>query len=358
MNHNGHTYWLDKPYYSLNAYFKHTFGQKIYKIAVDAGLTCPNRDGAIDCRGCVFCSAGGSGDFAVPIGVRPYEHRSVDSNSPYGIMYDRQNIDTNAIRTVSVKRQIERGIAKFNKRVGERFVVYFQAYTGTYGDREYLRNIWSMALEEENVVGISIATRPDCLGLGNEPWQERCQGILDVIEDIRSRYEPAGKFIWIELGLQTIHRETADYIRRGYDLSIYDEAVRELAKRNIPYITHIILGLPHEDREMQLETVRYVCNAENRPFGVKLQLLHILKGTDMADAYAGGQLCVMDMDEYIDFVIDALLIIPDDIVIHRVTGDGPKNILVAPEWSANKRMVLNTFHRRMRERGAYQGSLC
>lgn len=330
--------WLGKPYYSLDAYFKHTYGQKIYKIAVDAGLTCPNRDGSIDNRGCVFCSAGGSGDFAVKI-----------EDTPYSRQYDTRAFT----RESSVKLQIERGMAKFNKRVGEKFVIYFQAYTNTYGDIDYLRRIWTQALDEENVVGISIATRPDCLGLDTDGWGKMCEGILPLLSELNKKYSACGKFIWIELGLQTIHEKTAGYIRRGYPLSVYEDATKSLTDIGIPFITHVILGLPYEDKSMMLDTVRYVC--ESGASGIKLQLLHVLKGTDLEKDYCDGVFSVMEMDEYIDLVVDAIGIIPEDIVIHRVTGDGPKNILVAPLWSGNKRVVLNTLHRRLKERGVKQG---
>lgn len=332
--------WLGKPYYSLDAYFKHTYGQKIYKIAVDAGLTCPNRDGSIDNRGCVFCSAGGSGDFAVKI-----------EDTPYSRQYDTRAFT----RESSVKLQIERGMAKFNKRVGEKFVIYFQAYTNTYGDIDYLRKIWTQALDEDNVVGISIATRPDCLGLNTDGWGKMCEGILPLLEELNKKYSACGKFIWIELGLQTIHEKTAGYIRRGYPLSVYEDATKALADIGIPFITHVILGLPHEDKSMMLDTVRYVC--ESGASGIKLQLLHVLKGTDLEKDYYASVFTVMEMDEYIDLVIDAISIIPENIVIHRVTGDGPKNILVAPLWSGNKRVVLNTLHRRLKERGVRQGGV-
>lgn len=341
MNDKNMPDWLGKPYYSLDAYFKHTYGQKIYKIAVDAGLTCPNRDGSIDSRGCVFCSAGGSGDFAVSINDTPY-HRQYDRRiSP-------KNDNGSQAKVISVKHQIERGMAGFNKRTGEKFVIYFQAYTNTYGDLEYLRKIWTAALDEENVVGISIATRPDCLGLNTI-----CEGIIPCLVELKKKYEPQGKFIWIELGLQTIHEETARYIRRGYALKVYDEAAKALLDIELPFITHIIFGLPSEDREMMLETVRYVCRSGAS--GVKLQLLHVLKGTDLAKDYEAGVFSVMEMEEYISLVISAISIIPPDIVIHRVTGDGPKSILIAPEWSANKRNVLNTLHKRFRESGVVQG---
>ena len=335
-----HIDWLDKPYYSLNAYFKHTYGQKIYKIAVDAGLSCPNRDGSLDTRGCIFCSKGGSGDFAVKLGESQ----------------DESSLCT-GLKQLSVKEQIIQGKARFNKETGDKFVTYFQAFTNTYGNPDYLRRIWTEALEEEDVVGISIATRPDCLG----------DEILHVLAELSQRYcvenNGQSKFIWVELGLQTIHNKTAEYIRRHYPLEAYEEAVSKLNKLGLPYITHVILGLPGETQEEMLETVFYVeqgvfeqdSHRKLKPFGIKLQLLHVLEDTDLAEDYRQRKFQVMEMDEYLELVIDCLQRINPDIVIHRVTGDGPKNILIAPTWSGNKKQVLNTLHKKMRERGARQG---
>ncbi len=336
--------WLGKPYYSLDAYFKHTYGEKCYKLAVDAGFTCPNRDGSLDTRGCVFCSAGGSGDFA-----------------------DKYNIN----------RQIETGLARFDKTVGKRFIIYFQAYTNTYGNIDYLRSIYTEALSHEQIVGISIATRPDCLG----------DEVIALLEELKNRF--SDKFIWIELGLQTIHERTAEYIRRKYPLSVYETAVQRLNKINIPFITHIILGLPNETEKMMLDTVKYVSNLSveylnknaakdpiipnidgyrtdsknnmidekyNYMCGIKLQLLHVLSGTDLARDYAEGSFHVLEQEEYIALVIKCLQNIDERIVIHRVTGDGPKKILIAPKWSGNKKAVLNALHKRMKELGARQGT--
>ena len=345
--------WLDKPYYSLNAYFKNTYGQKVYKIAVDAGLSCPNRDGTLDTRGCIFCSKGGSGDFAVKL--------------------DGQDecCDTRAV--LSVKEQIAQGKAKFNKDAGDKFVIYFQAFTNTYGNPEYLKRIWTEALEEESVVGISIATRPDCLGEEvievlrelQKKYCGACGGVDCDEDDHRETKENSSrsKFIWIELGLQTIHDKTAEYIRRHYPLSEYEGAVRKLHKLGIPYITHIIFGLPGETREEMLETVFYVeqgvfeqdSHSKIKPFGMKLQLLHVLEDTDMAEDYRQGKFKTMEMAEYLELVIEALQKINPEIVIHRVTGDGPKKILISPTWSGNKKLVLNTLHKKMRERDARQG---
>lgn len=402
--------WLDKPYYSLDAYMKYTYGQKVYKIAVDAGLTCPNRDGTLGERGCIFCSAGGSGDFAVPIvgGGRQtvysavtrragvggaaedtrsgadildtdcvYEHRSMRdsrgaSTEVYHKEYERRGSCVDVERkTLDVRRQMERGMAKFHKKVGEKFVIYFQAYTNTYGDPAYLERIWREALEEESVVGISIATRPDCLGIPGvsisekyaEPIaRDRRQGtessemVIGILARLQKEYATRGKFIWTELGLQTMHEKTAEYIRRGYPLSTYEAAIQALADNHIPYITHIILGLPGETEADMLATVRYVCGQQAKPFGIKLQLLHVLRDTDLYEDYAAGNFEVLSEDEYIELVIRCLEAIPDDIVIHRVTGDGPKNILAAPLWSGNKRHVLNTLHQKMKIEKREQGT--
>ena len=337
--------WLDKPYYSLNAYMRHVYGKKCYKISVDAGLTCPNRDGTLDNRGCIFCSAGGSGDFAVNIKADVYKR-----------CYDMKKTNTThmgARRIIDVERQIERGLAMMNKRVGDGFIIYFQAFTNTYGDIDYLRDIYTLALDNPKVVGISIATRPDCLGLGENILAD--SGVLSLLVELKRKYEPLGKFVWVELGLQTIHESTARYIRRHYSLDMYDKAVSALDEKGIKYITHIILGLPGEDENMMLETVGYVC--KKRPFGVKLQLLHVLAGTDLAAEYENGRFGVLGMEEYLQLVIKCLQRIDSDIVVHRVTGDGPKNILIAPKWSANKKLVLNTLLKMMRETGAEQGQL-
>ena len=336
--------WLGKPYYSLNAYFKNTYGEKIYKIAVNAGLSCPNRDGTLGSRGCIFCSRGGSGDFAVDMS-------GLDIETLNDKDYDKIMNSTDY-----VSRQIEAGITKFNKAVGDKFIIYFQAFTNTYGDIEYLRRIWTEALSHKDVVGISIATRPDCIGdevvyLLRELKEKYCCG--DYVNDLSGKDKSFDKFIWIELGLQTIHEKTAEYIRRGYHLSVYDEAVKKLDDIGIPYITHVILGLPYETSKMMLDTVRYV--NERKPFGIKLQLLHILEGTDLADEYRKGKFEVLDMESYISLVIECLENISPEVVVHRVTGDGPKKILIAPTWSADKKKVLNTLHKRMRELGAYQG---
>lgn len=304
--------WHGKPYYSLDAYLKNTYGHKCYKIAINAGLTCPNRDGTLDTRGCIFCSAGGSGDFAAT--------------------------------GETIAMQLERGKALFgDKHIGQHYIAYFQAYTNTYGPVEYLRSIYTEALSHEDVCGISIATRPDCLDVE----------ILDLLQNLQAQFPH--KFIWVELGLQTIHEQTAHYIRRGYPLSCFENAVRELISRNIPYIIHMILGLPGETPEMIYESIQYLNTC--KPFGIKLQLLHILEGTDLATEYKAGTFNTYTKDEYLNILIKSLELLSPDIVIHRLTGDGPKDLLLAPRWSLNKRDVLNSLHRLMKLANTYQGRL-
>lgn len=305
-------HWHGKPYYSLDAYCKNTFGHKCYKIAIDAGMTCPNRDGTLGTKGCIFCSAGGSGDFAV----------SGDS----------------------ITSQVISGKQKFGtKKVGEHFFAYFQAYTNTYAPIPYLRKIFTEALNEPQICGISIATRPDCLG----------SEVLALLEELQEMYP--NKYIWVELGLQTIHEDTAVYIRRGYKLDCFETAVNQLHKLQIPVIVHVILGLPGETDAHIYQTVHYL-NRQNI-FGIKLQLLHVLEGTDLADDYRCGLFRTYEKEEYLDILIHCLELLSPEIVVHRVTGDGPKDILLAPRWSLNKRDVLNSLHKKMKENNTYQGRL-
>lgn len=303
--------WNEKPYYSLDAYCKNTFGKKLYKIAINGGMTCPNRDGKIDTRGCIFCSAGGSGEFAAP----PFQN---------------------------CKEQIAYGLSLMQgKKTGSGYIAYFQSYTNTYAPVSKLRSLYQEALEDELIAGISIATRPDCLP----------DEVLSLLAELKSSYPD--KFIWIELGLQTIHEETALYIRRGYPLSVFEDAFCNLRKIGIPVIVHIILGLPFETEEMMLETISYInsCN----PFGIKLQLLHVLKGTDLLVDYENKLFDVLTMEQYLSILERCITHLSPEIVIHRVTGDGPKSLLVAPTWSLNKRLVLNTLHKEMKEKQLWQG---
>ncbi|NLL77571.1 MAG: TIGR01212 family radical SAM protein [Clostridiales bacterium] len=288
--------WHSKRYYSLDAYFKNAFGQKLKKIAIDAGFTCPNRDGSLDTRGCIFCSEGGSGEFAVPFS-------SIEAAGSY--------------------------------------IAYFQSYTGTYAPVERLERIYRQALADCSVLGISIATRPDCLP----------EDVLVLLRKLKADYPH--KFIWIELGLQTIHDQTALYIRRGYSLDCFTRAVDALHSLRIPVIVHVILGLPGENERMMLETVEHLNTLP--VFGIKLQLLHVLSGTDLAVDYKNGVFSVLTMEEYLQILIKCIEHLSPNTVIHRVTGDGPKNLLIAPYWSANKQKVLNALHHRMKLQNSYQG---
>ena len=284
-------------YYSLNNYLKDTFHTKVYKISINAGFTCPNRDGTLDTRGCIFCSGAGSGDFS-------------------------------GSSSLSISEQIEEGKKRVAPKIGNdgKYIAYFQAFTNTYAPVEKLRTIYEEAINHPDIVAISIGTRPDCLP----------PDVLDLLEEL-NRLKP----VWVELGLQTIHENTAGYIRRCYPLETYNDAVKELKKRGITVITHIILGLPGESEKDMLESVKYVVNSGID--GIKLQLLHVLKNTDLAKDYEAGKFECLEIDEYISLVVKCLEIIPDHIVIHRMTGDGDKKILIAPEWSGDKKHVLNAL---------------
>lgn len=284
----------------LNEYLKERFGCKVYKLALSGAGTCPNRDGTLDTRGCIFCSEGGSGDFAADAG------RSVHD------------------QILEARKRVEK------KNPGGKYIAYFQSFTGTYAPLPYLRKIFTEALEEEDIVALSVGTRPDCLG----------EEVLSLLSGL-NRIKP----VWVELGLQTIHERTAEYIRRGYPLSVYDQAVRDLQRKGLEVIVHVILGLPGESREDMLETVRYV--AASGADGIKLQLLHVLKGTDLEKEYLQGRVPVMTLEEYTDLLKEIAALIPEKMVVHRLTGDGPKKLLLAPLWSADKKRVLNTIRREL-----------
>ena len=285
-------------YLSFNKYLRDTFGDKVYKISINAGFTCPNRDGTLGTRGCIFCSKGGSGDFA----------ESAE---------------------LSVTQQIEKGKRQVERKIKSgKYIAYFQAFTNTYAPVERLREIYYEAVRHPDIAALSIATRPDCLG----------DDVLKLIEEI-NRVKP----VFVELGLQTIHRKSAEYIRRGYPLEVYNEALEKLNAMQIHTVTHIILGLPDESREDMLESVKYVCDRGTK--GIKLQLLHILDGTDLADEYRQGKVKEMGFDEYVALIRDCVRIIPKDVVIHRLTGDGDKKTLIAPLWSADKKRVLNAINK-------------
>ena len=288
-------------YTTLNNYLKERFGEKVYKIALNGGFTCPNRDGKIGTRGCIFCSKGGSGDFA---------------ESP----------------DLTITEQIENGKKRLEKKIKNgKYIAYFQAFTNTYAPVEKLRAIYTEAIIHPDIVALSIGTRPDCLG-------DEVLALLDELNKIKP--------IFVELGLQTINEDTARYIRRGYTLEVYDKAVADLHKIGINVVTHIILGLPGESKNDMLKSVEYACKVTD---GIKLQLLHILKGTDLAKDYEQGKFEALTLEQYTEIIKECVQIIPENVVIHRLTGDGAKKDLIAPLWSADKKTVLNTINRALKD---------
>lgn len=301
--------WHGRRYYSLDAYLKNTFGKKLYKLSLNGGMSCPNRDGRISYGGCIFCSTGGSGDF------------TADPLLPVGeqISYAKSLVS-----------------AKYS---GNDYIAYFQAYTNTYAPVERLEALFMPVIQRDDISVLSVATRPDCL----EPEKLRLISRL-------ARIKP----VWVELGLQTIHPQTAELINRGYELSCYDEAVRGLKNAGADVITHMIIGLPQESREDMLSTAGYI--GRSGADGIKLQLLHVLENTRLAEMYRSGGYAPMDEKEYISLVADILTVLPPDMVIHRLTGDGSKKELIAPRWSGDKRHVLNAISHEMKVRNIVQGS--
>ncbi len=289
----------------LDRYLKETFGGKLYKISLDGGFTCPNRDGTLGERGCIFCSGSGSGDFAES-------------------------------RDLSIYEQIGQGKKRVSAKMksGGRYIAYFQAFTGTYAPAERLEKLYFEALDHPDIAVLDIATRPDCLP----------DDVLDLL-DRCNKVKP----VWVELGLQTVNEKTAAYIRRGYSLPVYDEAVRKLKERGLNVITHVILGLPGETAQDMKETVKHV--AASGACGIKLQLLHVLKGTDLADEYKAGGFEVMSLEDYVKLVTECIKLLPNDMVVHRMTGDGAKRDLIAPLWSGDKKRVLNALHKALAEEG-------
>lgn len=299
-----------KRYYSFNDYCKEEFGEKVYRLSLDGGMTCPNRDGKLSTGGCIFCSAGGSGDFATP-------------------------------QTLSVSLQLENAKEKIKAKTNcKKYVAYFQSFSNTYAPVDYLEDLFSQAILNEEVVALSIATRCDCIP----------EDVLLLLARL-NKIKP----VWVELGLQTIHNSTHDILNTKTTVEQFDQAVARLTAHNIKVVAHIILGLPNESKEMMLETVNHV--AHSPVWGVKLQLLHILKGTQLAQMYAKNPFFIFEMDDYIDFVIECVEHLNPRQVVHRLTGDGPKSLLIEPLWSSNKKRVLNTLTTRFQEKDAHQGQL-
>lgn len=300
--------WGDKRYHTLNYELKETFGKKVIKLSLDGGFTCPNRDGTVGNRGCIFCGEEGSGEFT-------------------------------ASRCLSIKEQIKEQKEFMSKKWNtDKYIAYFQNFTNTYASCEDLREKYYSAISEEGIIGLAIATRPDCLS----------EDVLNLLDEINKE-----TYLWIELGLQTIHQKSANFIRRGYALEVYDKAIEELKKRDIKVVTHLIFGLPNETHEDILNSVRYVANSDT--WGVKIHLLYIQKETDLYNYYMKYPFQILSKDEYISLVVDALEVLPKDMVVHRVTGDGKKDLLYEPRWSLDKLRVLSGIDRELKMRDSYQG---
>jgi len=297
-----------KRYYTWNRHLRDEFGMKIFKVALDAGFDCPNRDGTVAFGGCTFCSAAGSGDFA-------------------------------GDRVDSIEDQFEERKNKMHQKWKDaKYMAYFQAYTNTHAPLPVLKEKFEAALAVDGVIGLSIATRPDCLP----------DDVVEYLAELNQR-----TYLWVELGLQTVHERTANLINRAHDFSCYLEGVQKLRNHGIRVCTHIINGLPLEDNKMMLETVREVAKLDVQ--GIKIHLLHLLKGTPMIKQYEKGLVEFMDKDDYIQLVVDQLELLPPEMVIHRITGDGPINLMIGPMWSVNKWDVLNGIDAELERRGSWQG---
>lgn len=296
-----------KRYNTINSEMMRIFNEKTIKLSLDGGFSCPNRDGTIDDRGCIFCGERGSGEF------------------------------TN--RELDIKAQAQEQIKLLSKKWNtSKYIAYFQSFTNTYSSIDNLKNLYNSALKIPGVVGIAIATRPDCLS----------DEILDYLEELNKN-----TFLWVELGLQTIHEDTAKLIRRGYTLDIYDDAVSSLTKRGIRVVTHAIIGLPYENKEDILGTCAYIGNKDL--WGIKLHSLYIQRDTDLYNFYLKNPFKIMSKEEYIDIIIEIISLLPSDLIIHRLTGDGDKSLLFEPKWSKNKLGVLSSIDKSLKEKNIYQG---
>ncbi|HCS67563.1 MAG TPA: TIGR01212 family radical SAM protein [Oribacterium sp.] len=295
----------------LSDYLKETYGTKVYKLSLQSGCSCPNRDGTLSYGGCIFCSEGGSGDFAAPL-----------------LPLDEQ------LRLA--KARISAKLPKHRPSKEARYIAYFQSYTNTYGPVERLEALYREALMQPDIVALSLGTRPDCLP----------EEMISMLSRLRKE---SGKEIWIELGLQSIHEKTAARIHRGYPLSVFQDAYQRLKAADFTVIVHVILGFPWETRAEMLETVRFLSTLQPALDGIKLQLLHVLRGTELGRLYEEAPFPTLTLEDYCSLVVDCLRLLPSDIVVHRITGDGPKRLLLAPLWSADKKHVLNTLTRAIRE---------
>ncbi|OFI06590.1 ribosomal protein S12 methylthiotransferase RimO [Clostridium acetireducens DSM 10703] len=303
--------WGDKRYYSLNYFLRKKFGTKVFKISLDAGFSCPNRDGTISKGGCVFCSERGSGDFA--------------GNREFSI--SKQFDDIKSI----MKKKWKNG----------KYIAYFQAYTNTYAPIEILKKRYDEAINQKDVVALAIATRPDCLD----------NDVLQLLEEYNKKI-----YVWVELGLQSSKDETAKIINRGYDLNVFEESLYKLRERNIDVVVHVIFGLPGENKSDMINTIKYISNKDIQ--GVKFHLLHLMKNTPLVSMYEEGNLKFLTQDEYINIICEAITLLPSDIVIHRLTGDAPRDLLIEPKWSLKKWEILNSIDKNLKDNSLYQGLNC
>lgn len=299
---------MEKRYYSANEFFKRKFGEKVYKLALAGGYTCPNRDGKAGFGGCVFCSGAGSGDFA--------ENRA----------------------SGDFESQLRKARARLkNKSTGDKFIAYFQSFTATYASADYVEKLIAPAIKSEAICSLSLATRPDCLE----------NDVLEILENAAKK-----KPLFIELGLQTSNETTAEKINRCYKNAVYESAVKKLKKIGANVITHLIIGLPNEAENDMLDSVTYACGFTD---GLKLQLLHVLKNTALEKSYLNKEFQTLTLESYADILCKAISIIPRDVVVHRITGDAPKKDLIAPLWSADKKRVLNYINGELEKRDIFQG---
>lgn len=305
---------MEKKYwYSFSDYCKKTYGRKLYRVSLDADMTCPNRDGTIDTRGCIFCDGSGSGDFAI--------HYTGQTLTKEDLIYNHQDADA-----------------------GD-YIAYFQSFTNTYASIDRLYFLFSSALKDPLFAGISVGTRADCIH----------EDTIALFRRLKEEY--SDKFIWIELGLQTIHPKSSIFIRRGYPVSVYDACVQQLHMIDIPVITHIIIGLPNESKEDIIKTIHHLNDIHTD--GIKLQLLHYLNDTDLGILYQKDpeSFHVYTKEEYVDIIVTCIAHLEKDIVIHRLTGDGNSELLLAPVWSKDKRSVLNQISHQCKIRNITQGCL-
>ena len=302
--------WGEKRYNSLNYYLKNKFGEKVYKVSLDGGFTCPNRDGTLSKKGCIFCSDSGSGEFA-------------------------------GSRRKTITEQIDDQLQLISKKFPKGNVIaYFQNFTNTYGDIEYLRKIYEEALKHPRVIGLAIATRPDCID----------DKVIKLLEELNKK-----TFLWIELGLQTSNEKTALFINRGWRLEVFDKVSNLLNERNIKIVAHLIFGLPNESFESMLGSIKYI--VEKKVWGVKFHLLHIIKNTNLENLYNEEKIKILTKEEYIHLIGEGIKNLDQEIVIHRLTGDGSRETLVEPKWSLNKRDVLNSIEKYLKEKNIYQGEV-